>query len=57
MFHYCLLLVLLLIILLKYDKTVEGVQNAQGGTHSSASVQNMNQQQQLSELERIRRSN
>lgn len=57
MFHYCLLLVLLLIILLKYDKTVEGVQNAQGGTHTTASVKMMSKEKQISELERIRRSN
>tara|TARA_Y100000591_G_scaffold294759_1_gene283573 strand:+ start:3089 stop:3781 length:693 start_codon:yes stop_codon:yes gene_type:complete len=35
----------------------QGIDDGQGGTHTTESVQNMNQQQQLSELERIRRSN
>ena len=57
MFHYCLMLVLLLIVLIKNDKTIEGVADGQGGTHTPSSVLELTQQQQNDELKRIRSEN
>ena len=57
MFHYCLLVVLLLIILIKHDKTIEGIDNGQGGTHTSSSISRMTTPELRKELERIRQSN
>ena len=57
MFHYCLMLVLLLIVLIKNDKTIEGVSDGKGGTHTSNSILKMNKKQQKDELKRIRSEN
>lgn len=58
MFHYCLLLVLLLVILIKNNKfTVEGLTDADGNEHTSSSVQTMSSDDISDEIERIRNEN
>jgi hypothetical protein len=60
MFHYCLLLVLLLVLLLKQPtgaRIVEGIDDAQGGEHTSLSVREMVSDELQEELQRIRDEN
>ena len=64
MFHWCLLLVILLIILIKDFKkpliegnTGDGIDDGQGGTHTSDSVQDMDEDELNDELKRIREEN
>jgi hypothetical protein len=59
MFHWCLLVVLLLIILIKDFKKplIEGIDDGQGGTHTSDSVQDMDEDELKDELRRIREEN
>lgn len=57
MFHYCLFLVLLLIVLLKNNMVIEGIDDGKGGKHTSKSAIELSKKQQIDELKRLRSEN